>query len=126
MSSYTTPGNARFLLCLTLVFLAMDVFFAVLRLLFVSLLGVTSCLCLHGSASQAEINNLIKYRFEVPNADVEQPDECCICLCDFEGGGQLLLLPCNHPFHSTCIVKWLRLKASCPVCKLLVTAIEQV
>ncbi|CAL9194719.1 unnamed protein product [Musa hybrid cultivar] len=43
--------------------------------------------------------------------------ECCICLTSYEDGVELHALPCNHHFHSSCIVKWLRIHANCPLCK---------
>lgn len=43
--------------------------------------------------------------------------ECCICLTSYENGAELNALPCNHHFHSTCIVKWLKMNATCPLCK---------
>ncbi|XP_072971166.1 E3 ubiquitin protein ligase RIE1-like isoform X1 [Typha angustifolia] len=43
--------------------------------------------------------------------------ECSICLTSYEDGVELHSLPCNHHFHSTCIVKWLRINATCPLCK---------
>ncbi|KAJ0974946.1 hypothetical protein J5N97_016911 [Dioscorea zingiberensis] len=43
--------------------------------------------------------------------------ECCICLTSYEDGVELHALPCNHHFHSACIVKWLRINATCPLCK---------
>lgn len=43
--------------------------------------------------------------------------ECCICLTSYEDGAELHTLPCNHHFHSTCIVKWLKMNATCPLCK---------
>ncbi|WOL06605.1 E3 ubiquitin-protein ligase [Canna indica] len=43
--------------------------------------------------------------------------ECCICLTSYEDGVELHALPCNHHFHSSCIVKWLRMHATCPLCK---------
>ncbi|KAK1425419.1 hypothetical protein QVD17_20771 [Tagetes erecta] len=98
-------------------------------------------------ASEAEINNLPKYIFEVANGDVEQHDvtackmipmetngpnfstervllaeevDCCICLSHYEDREELRSLPCNHHFHSKCIAKWLRVKATCPQCKSLI------
>ncbi|CAM8881759.1 unnamed protein product [Rhodiola kirilowii] len=43
--------------------------------------------------------------------------ECCICLSPYEDGAELHTLPCNHHFHSSCIVKWLKMNATCPLCK---------
>ncbi|XP_019420358.1 PREDICTED: E3 ubiquitin protein ligase RIE1-like [Lupinus angustifolius] len=43
--------------------------------------------------------------------------ECCICLCSYENGEELHALPCNHHFHSACILKWLKMNAICPLCK---------
>ncbi|KAJ0462061.1 putative transcription factor C2H2 family [Helianthus annuus] len=163
LSSYTNQGSAPVLFWLTMTFLAMDVFFAAIRFLFVCLLLVACCFCLpfiiaflcyisrEGPASEADIISLPKFKFKVSGGDVEQPDnracrmipvrnngpdfsteraiqiedaDCCICLCHYEEGEQLHLLPCNHHFHSTCIVKWLRVKASCPLCKGLVAPNE--
>lgn len=43
--------------------------------------------------------------------------ECCICLTSYEDGAELHALPCNHHFHASCIVKWLKMNATCPLCK---------
>ncbi|KAM0058688.1 putative transcription factor C2H2 family [Helianthus debilis subsp. tardiflorus] len=43
--------------------------------------------------------------------------DCCICLSTYEDGAELHSLPCNHHFHATCIVKWLKMNATCPLCK---------
>merc|ERR1712137_815690 len=43
---------------------------------------------------------------EFPLLDGHEPSETCtcvICLCDFEEGEQLRLLPCVHLFHKPCI-----------------------
>lgn len=43
--------------------------------------------------------------------------ECCICLYRYVDGVELCRLPCNHHFHRKCITKWLRINATCPLCK---------
>ncbi|URE14609.1 Zinc finger, C3HC4 type (RING finger) [Musa troglodytarum] len=48
---------------------------------------------------------------------LQEDAECCICLTSYEDGVELHALPCNHHFHSSCIVKWLRIHATCPLCK---------
>ncbi|KAL5984748.1 hypothetical protein ACLOJK_041370 [Asimina triloba] len=43
---------------------------------------------------------------------------CSICLCDYRDGEMLRMLPdCRHFFHLFCVDAWLRLNASCPVCR---------
>jgi len=43
--------------------------------------------------------------------------ECCICLTQYFEGAELCNLPCNHHFHFGCISRWLRINATCPLCK---------
>ncbi|KAK0053424.1 NEP1-interacting protein 1 [Biomphalaria pfeifferi] len=45
---------------------------------------------------------------------------CSICLKDFKTGDQKRILPCVHNFHIECGDKWLRMNATCPVCRHLV------
>ncbi|KAL8267568.1 hypothetical protein R6Q59_004912 [Mikania micrantha] len=95
-------------------------------------------------ASEADLSALPKYKFQVSSDDDGKPDvgagrmipvesnvgymavervllpedaDCCICLSTYEDGAELHSLPCNHHFHATCIVKWLKMNATCPLCK---------
>ncbi|KAK4770699.1 hypothetical protein SAY87_031231 [Trapa incisa] len=43
---------------------------------------------------------------------------CSICLCEYQPKETLRSIPeCNHYFHMSCIDEWLRLNASCPLCR---------
>jgi hypothetical protein len=48
---------------------------------------------------------------------LEQEISCSICLCDYEDGEEVRLLPCGHTFHSPCIDAWLQINSICPLCK---------
>lgn len=43
-------------------------------------------------------------------------DRCVICQVEYEDGEELASLPCEHPYHSECISKWLQVKRVCPIC----------
>lgn len=42
---------------------------------------------------------------------------CCICLGKYKDGVELRELVCTHHFHVECVDKWLKINASCPLCK---------
>ncbi|KAI4338720.1 hypothetical protein MLD38_023744 [Melastoma candidum] len=45
-------------------------------------------------------------------------DMCAICLLDYRTNDTLKIIPeCDHYFHEECIDRWLRTKATCPLCR---------
>lgn len=60
--------------------------------------------------------------FVAPGTDKERQVSaedalCCICLGTYVDGVELRELPCTHHFHVDCVDKWLKINASCPLCK---------
>ncbi|XP_028794835.1 putative RING-H2 finger protein ATL21A [Neltuma alba] len=52
-------------------------------------------------------------RLPKPNDNI-----CSICLSEYEPKEALRTIPdCNHYFHAHCIDEWLRMNATCPVCR---------
>ncbi|CAN4076881.1 unnamed protein product [Withania somnifera] len=54
---------------------------------------------------------------EKERAISEEDAICCICLTNYEDNDELRELPCSHYFHIQCVDKWLKINASCPLCK---------
>ncbi|KAL8597216.1 hypothetical protein ACOMHN_051529 [Nucella lapillus] len=48
---------------------------------------------------------------------VECTLQCSVCMDQFICGETVKQLPCNHHYHSPCIVPWLQLHGTCPVCR---------
>ncbi|KAL1830317.1 hypothetical protein ACET3Z_008729 [Daucus carota] len=64
---------------------------------------------------QAVINSYPKFPFVIGAGG---DSVCAICLGEYKDAEMLRMLPdCGHFFHLTCVDEWLRLNASCPVCR---------
>ncbi|KAI3948439.1 hypothetical protein MKW98_019189 [Papaver atlanticum] len=53
----------------------------------------------------------------MPTVTITENLQCSVCLDDFEIGVEAKQMPCKHKFHSGCILPWLELHSSCPVCR---------
>ncbi|XP_044127624.1 E3 ubiquitin-protein ligase RNF115 [Bufo gargarizans] len=53
----------------------------------------------------------------VTQEQVDMGLECPVCKDDYTVSEQVRQLPCNHFFHGDCIVPWLEMHDTCPVCR---------
>jgi len=60
----------------------------------------------------------------LPTVTIKDNLQCSVCLDDFEMGAEAKQMPCKHKFHSGCILPWLELHSSCPVCRFQLPADE--
>ncbi|XP_057423640.1 E3 ubiquitin-protein ligase RING1-like [Lotus japonicus] len=44
-------------------------------------------------------------------------NQCAVCQDEFEKGTQVKQMPCKHVYHDECLLPWLQLHNSCPVCR---------
>ncbi|KAL3616388.1 hypothetical protein CASFOL_039778 [Castilleja foliolosa] len=51
------------------------------------------------------------------NVKIEETVQCSVCLDECEVGVEVKEMPCKHKFHGECILPWLELHSSCPVCR---------
>ncbi|WCJ28782.1 RING/U-box superfamily protein [Euphorbia peplus] len=60
----------------------------------------------------------------LPTVTIKDVMQCSVCLDDFEIGTEAKQMPCKHKFHSGCLLPWLELHSSCPVCRFQLPAEE--
>ncbi|MBA0844354.1 hypothetical protein Goarm_001454 [Gossypium armourianum] len=53
----------------------------------------------------------------LPTVKIEEMLQCSVCLDDLKTGNEAKEMPCKHKFHGECILPWLELHSSCPVCR---------
>jgi len=54
---------------------------------------------------------------KVTQSHIDQKLQCAVCWDDFKLGEEVRQLKCEHIFHEPCIVPWLELHNTCPVCR---------
>ncbi|KAJ1376680.1 Zinc finger, RING-type [Sesbania bispinosa] len=69
----------------------------------------------HPPASKAAIDSLPT--IEIDESHLAMESHCAVCKEPFELGTAVREMPCKHIYHSECILPWLALHNSCPVCR---------
>lgn len=88
---------------------------------FENLIGIIMSLenRMHGNppASERAMNNLKKVDVTDDNINEFKEITCNICLDTFKVGNIIRILECKHEFHEDCIIRWLKSRNTCPVCR---------
>ncbi|KAK3422498.1 probable E3 ubiquitin-protein ligase RHC2A [Eucalyptus grandis] len=69
----------------------------------------------HPPASKAAIESMPT--IEIGEHHVSTELHCAVCKELFEFGSEAREMPCKHLYHTDCILPWLSLRNSCPVCR---------
>lgn len=67
-------------------------------------------------ASKSAIDSLPSVKI-TKNHLYSEFNQCAVCMDEFDEGTQANQMPCKHLYHKDCIVPWLELHNSCPVCR---------
>lgn len=54
---------------------------------------------------------------KITQKQVDNGAQCAICFEDFTLDEEAKKLPCDHHYHNKCIVTWLEMHGTCPVCR---------
>ncbi|KAK9279429.1 hypothetical protein L1049_013108 [Liquidambar formosana] len=69
----------------------------------------------HPPASKAAVESMPT--IEIVASHILTESHCAVCKDPFELGSEAREMPCKHIYHSDCILPWLSLRNSCPVCR---------
>ncbi|OZJ03114.1 hypothetical protein BZG36_03373 [Bifiguratus adelaidae] len=71
-------------------------------------------------------DRFIKALPNIPPTAIASEEQCIICKDDLHTSTCITKMPCGHLYDKECLVPWLKLHNTCPMCRLSVESEEQV
>uniref|UniRef100_A0A7N0UUN6 RING-type E3 ubiquitin transferase n=1 Tax=Kalanchoe fedtschenkoi TaxID=63787 RepID=A0A7N0UUN6_KALFE len=71
----------------------------------------------HPPASKAAIESMPTILITEAHLCIDLQSQCAVCKEEFDLQSEAREMPCKHLYHSDCILPWLSLRNSCPVCR---------
>nr|VDD15615.1 unnamed protein product [Brassica oleracea] len=71
----------------------------------------------HPPASKSAIEALPVIEIDRIHLESDSQSHCAVCKESFELKSSAKEMPCNHIYHPDCILPWLAIRNSCPVCR---------
>ncbi|KAF3555036.1 hypothetical protein F2Q69_00017667 [Brassica cretica] len=71
----------------------------------------------HPPASKSAIEALPVIEIDRIHLESDSQSHCAVCKENFELKSPAKEMPCNHIYHPDCILPWLAIRNSCPVCR---------
>ena len=85
-----------------------------------SLMMMDNNKCGNPPAAKNAVEKLKKIKLSKDKIDEllnEKNKFCAVCKEEFNTDEICLIMPCNHFFHEGCLIPWLKLRNSCPLCR---------
>lgn len=73
--------------------------------------------CEHPPASKSAIEALPLIEIDPTHLESDSQSHCAVCKENFVLQSSAREMPCNHIYHPDCILPWLAIRNSCPVCR---------
>ncbi|CAH8376341.1 unnamed protein product [Eruca vesicaria subsp. sativa] len=74
-------------------------------------------LCDHPPASKSAVEGLPEVEIGRDHLESDCQSHCAVCKENFEMKSVVREMPCSHVYHPDCILPWLAIRNSCPVCR---------
>jgi hypothetical protein len=93
------------------------------RFVLSTILGVHPLVMLDDDDERFPVDNRVHQQRVTMPAAVEAPEGiagvsvCAVCTEEVAAGQAVVRPPCAHWYHASCIAPWLRIRTTCPTCR---------